>query len=67
MSNLEEIKQMYTHLRDKTIEEFRKSPMLRGIVIGKIKATFPDRFDFLNYYEHDIKKLNTEIESLKNQ
>ena len=62
---IDEIKLMYTHLRDRTIDEFRKSPMLRGIVIGKIKTMFPERFDFLNYYEQDIKRIFAEIEVLK--
>jgi plasmid replication initiation protein len=62
---IEEIKLMYTHLQGKTLEEFRRSPMLRGIVIGKMKTMFPERFDFLAHYEDDIRKIGMEMELLK--
>jgi hypothetical protein len=62
---IEEIKLMYTHLQGKTIEEFRKSPMLRGIVIGKMKTMFPERFDFLSHYEDDIRRIGVDMELLK--
>jgi hypothetical protein len=56
---------MYTHLQGKTLEEFRRSPMLRGIVIGKMKTMFPERFDFLSHYEDDIRRIGVEMELLK--
>jgi hypothetical protein len=62
---IEEIKLMFTHLRDRTLDEFRKSPMLRGLVIGKIKTMFPERFSHLVGYETEIKNLNSQIEGLK--
>jgi plasmid replication initiation protein len=60
-----EIKHMFTHLESRTIEEFRKSPILRGMVISKIKSMFPEKFDFLAHYERDIKHITAQIELLK--
>jgi plasmid replication initiation protein len=62
---INELKAMFNHLRDRTIDDFRNDTILRGMVIGRIRLMFPIEFADLKNDEQALRQISMEIENLK--